>query len=256
MMTGKENGVAFDPCMGWGGRLVGACALDIPKYIGIDLNKSLEKGKKTLEGLHNALDQIGKSDIPLVGELAEVAKGGKGAKMALIALGAAAGKLAYDYFGAGIQASIKASMDVKQSQIDGARAVAEIVGGRLSRITMLNKGSGYSSAIVNISGGSGSGAQAVPVLQSKLGRLRSFYYKTNREKVVVNNDFGIVDYAVGKITINSLRSTAVIENDYYPENYLSMTVLTGTENIYTIRNRILTIDTNDARSIQINAVSE
>ena len=29
--------------MGWGGRLVAACALNIPHYIGIDLNKSLEK---------------------------------------------------------------------------------------------------------------------------------------------------------------------------------------------------------------------
>jgi DNA modification methylase len=29
--------------MGWGGRLVGACAVDVPKYIGIDLNTSLKK---------------------------------------------------------------------------------------------------------------------------------------------------------------------------------------------------------------------
>ena len=27
----------LDPTMGWGGRLVGACVLDVPKYIGIDL---------------------------------------------------------------------------------------------------------------------------------------------------------------------------------------------------------------------------
>jgi site-specific DNA-adenine methylase len=29
--------------MGWGGRLVGACALNIPKYVGIDSNKNLEQ---------------------------------------------------------------------------------------------------------------------------------------------------------------------------------------------------------------------
>ena len=90
------------------------------------LNKSLEKGKKTLEGLHNALDQIGKSDIPLVGELAEVAKGGKGAKMALIALGAAAGKLAYDYFGAEHKAGLKAAMDVKEAKEEGEHDVAKM----------------------------------------------------------------------------------------------------------------------------------
>jgi hypothetical protein len=28
----------LDPTMGWGGRLVGACALDLPKYIGVDAN--------------------------------------------------------------------------------------------------------------------------------------------------------------------------------------------------------------------------
>ena len=33
----------LDFTMGWGGRLVGACALNVPHYIGIDLNKSLER---------------------------------------------------------------------------------------------------------------------------------------------------------------------------------------------------------------------
>jgi hypothetical protein len=33
----------LDPTMGWGGRIVGACALNIPKYIGIDSNRDLIK---------------------------------------------------------------------------------------------------------------------------------------------------------------------------------------------------------------------
>ena len=32
----------LDPTMGWGGRLVGACALDLPKYIGVDANVHLD----------------------------------------------------------------------------------------------------------------------------------------------------------------------------------------------------------------------
>lgn len=32
----------LDPTMGWGGRLVGCCALDIPNYIGIDCNQHLK----------------------------------------------------------------------------------------------------------------------------------------------------------------------------------------------------------------------
>lgn len=38
----KPNSV-LDMTMGWGGRLVGACALDVPYYTGIDLNKQLIK---------------------------------------------------------------------------------------------------------------------------------------------------------------------------------------------------------------------
>lgn len=33
----------LDPTMGWGGRLIGACALNIPKYIGIDSNQYLSE---------------------------------------------------------------------------------------------------------------------------------------------------------------------------------------------------------------------
>ena len=33
----------LDFTMGWGGRLVGACAVDVPKYIGIDLNPTLKE---------------------------------------------------------------------------------------------------------------------------------------------------------------------------------------------------------------------
>lgn len=33
----------LDPTMGWGGRLMGATILDVPKYTGIDLNPNLEK---------------------------------------------------------------------------------------------------------------------------------------------------------------------------------------------------------------------
>jgi hypothetical protein len=50
----------LDFSMGWGGRLVGACALDIPCYIGIDTNKSLKepykKMVKRLKQLHTKTD--------------------------------------------------------------------------------------------------------------------------------------------------------------------------------------------------------
>ena len=40
--TFRPRIAVLDPTMGWGGRLVGACALDLPKYIGIDANVHLD----------------------------------------------------------------------------------------------------------------------------------------------------------------------------------------------------------------------
>jgi hypothetical protein len=54
----------LDPCMGWGGRLVGACALDVPNYIGIDMNKSL---KEPYSRMTKLLKQLGtKTKIKLM----------------------------------------------------------------------------------------------------------------------------------------------------------------------------------------------
>lgn len=45
----------LDFTMGWGGRMVGACALNVPKYIGIDSNKQLEKPYAELKNLMGEL---------------------------------------------------------------------------------------------------------------------------------------------------------------------------------------------------------
>lgn len=43
----------LDFTMGWGGRLIGACALNIPQYIGVDLNQNLkEPYDNMIEMLH------------------------------------------------------------------------------------------------------------------------------------------------------------------------------------------------------------
>jgi hypothetical protein len=91
--------------------------------------KAAQRSAAALGAMDTALDQMGSSGIPLAGELADTIRsiGGEAgmAKAALIALGAAAGKLAYDYFGAGTQAAIEASNDVKENQIEGAKNVAQ-----------------------------------------------------------------------------------------------------------------------------------
>jgi len=52
----------LDMTMGWGGRLVGACALDIPNYTGIDLNYNL---KKPYEMMCEELNKHSKTKIKL-----------------------------------------------------------------------------------------------------------------------------------------------------------------------------------------------
>jgi len=38
----------LDPCAGWGGRLIGAAALNVPKYVGFEINKQLENPYKEM----------------------------------------------------------------------------------------------------------------------------------------------------------------------------------------------------------------
>jgi hypothetical protein len=45
----------LDMTMGWGGRMVGACALNIPEYTGIDFNKQLERPYEKLQDLMDEL---------------------------------------------------------------------------------------------------------------------------------------------------------------------------------------------------------
>lgn len=137
-----------------------------------------------------------------------------------------------------------------------ATATARIVSGRVVGIDITNPGKNYSYALVTITGGDGTGASATAKLQASLGVLRSFYYKTNGEKVVINNNVGEVDYTTGKIVLNNLRVFSVSENEVYDDDYLTLNVLARDSNIYPLRNRILTIDENDPRSVQVTMVAE
>ena len=93
--------------------------------------KAAKKSSIAMDQLDNAVDQLGSSGIPLVGELGSAFqklanKDVKGAKAAITALGAAAGALAGKYFGADYDAAKVAANDVKQTSIDSAKEVGKI----------------------------------------------------------------------------------------------------------------------------------
>lgn len=139
----------------------------------------------------------------------------------------------------------------------GATAKAEILAGRIINITVVNAGTNYSLSQVIISGGNPiEAASATATLQANVGILRLFYYGTNGRKVVVNNNVGSINYLTGEVVLNSLRIPSVTENDAYDLNFITLNNESGIEVINPLRNRIITLDENDPRSISIDIIAE
>lgn len=136
----------------------------------------------------------------------------------------------------------------------GAAAVSSIVNGKISKITLTSKGSNYTRATVSISGGGGSEAAAQAIVETNTGTLRTYYYLSNGERVIVNSDAGDINYSTGKITLKELLTTEVTENDIYEENVLAIDAIAQDQVILPNRNRILTIDDNISTSIIIDMV--
>jgi hypothetical protein len=130
----------------------------------------------------------------------------------------------------------------------GATATATIRFGRIESITVTNPGIDYTTAIVTITGGGGSGAVAVPIVNTKIGTLRTVYYNINSERVIVNNNAGTIDYENGILTLNDLNILSVP----YVDGYIRLNC--GVQNgiIQSVRNTILTIDENDPAAIVVN----
>lgn len=140
----------------------------------------------------------------------------------------------------------------------GATAEATIARGRIVNIEVTNRGIGYSAASVVITSadGAGSEAYAEPVLEARNGTLRSYYYKSNGEKVVVNENAGTINYDTGEVVITSLVALNVVDNDLYDTDILTVNVVPEDEVILPLRNRIMTVDTNNIQSIQLEIIAE
>ena len=137
----------------------------------------------------------------------------------------------------------------------GATARAVMSGYKIKSIEVLTKGTEYTRATVTITG-NGSEAQAEAVLEARHGILRTFYYKTNGEKVVVNEYAGTIDYDTGKIILSSLLLYSIVSSPYYDTDVLTINAVPNGDIIYPSRNRIISIDENNPESLQISVVSE
>jgi len=135
----------------------------------------------------------------------------------------------------------------------GATAYAKIVNRRVVEIIVTNKGYNYTRATVSIQG-DGVGATAFARVENNYGTLRTFYFKSNGEKVIVNENAGTIDYLNGIIELTSLFTNSVVLNQYYDENVLTVNAVAADEIIYPSRSRIFAIDMNNPQSIQLEIV--
>jgi hypothetical protein len=138
----------------------------------------------------------------------------------------------------------------------GAKAKAFIIGGRVTSITVTNPGSNYTIATATIIDDTGTGATASVKLNSQSGVLRTYYFKSNGEKVIVNDSAGTISYDKGTITLTSLLATNVTSNDFYETNVLALNAVPEEEIITPLRNRILTIDQSIIPTVQLEVVPE
>ena len=102
----------------------------------------------------------------------------------------------------------------------------------------------------------GTEAEAKAVLQARNGTLRTYYYNNLGNKVIVNSAAGTIDYDAGTVTLNSIKPSAVLTNDFYDINILTMNVVAGEEVIPPLRNRILTMDDKNIQTVQLEIIAE
>ena len=138
----------------------------------------------------------------------------------------------------------------------GAVAKATVVNGKIVTIDVTNKGINYSRALVSIEGPGGVEATAKAVLQARNGTLRTYYYDDLGNKIIVNSDAGTINYDSGEIVLNSIKPSAVLANDYYDQDILTINTVPGGEVIPPLRNRILTVDDNNIQSVQLEMIAE
>jgi hypothetical protein len=134
----------------------------------------------------------------------------------------------------------------------GANVIATIVNGVVNSVTIDNAGSEYTTATVTASGGGGLGAEFTAVLQGQYGILRTYYYDTNNNKVIINPNAGTIDYLNGVITLNNFNPTGInnqlgVLNIYVPPQNLTF----GSNNEI-----ILTLDSTDNNAVTVSLNDE
>jgi hypothetical protein len=130
---------------------------------------------------------------------------------------------------------------------DGSNAAAEavVVNGRIQSIRITNRGTDYTRAIITITDETGYGADAVAVIDGRIGTLRTIYYDSLAQRQIINSNAGEIDYDNGTITINSINFLSVNADD----GLIRIDIEAERGIIQSLRNSIITIDETDPTAI-------
>ena len=138
----------------------------------------------------------------------------------------------------------------------GAIARAYVADGKVYKIEILNKGVDYTKATVSFTSDTGINATAIVQLENNFGTIRSFYYNEKGEKITINANVGSINYLTGLVTVGPFKTAGAVENDFYADDIVTFYAPVENEIILPLRNRILTIDESDSRSVIIDMVAE
>lgn len=131
---------------------------------------------------------------------------------------------------------------------EGAEAVATIVNGKVTKVTLTNRGINYTTAQVLFSGGGGGQeAGAVAIVGAKFGTLQTVYYQSTAKKVVLISNSGTINYETGEVIITDIRPTAVDAAD----GLIRVSIEPDTGIISTVRNQLILLDSDDATAILV-----
>jgi hypothetical protein len=127
----------------------------------------------------------------------------------------------------------------------GANAVATIVNGQIRSIEILNRGIDYTRATITISGGDGYGATAVPIIDGRVGTIRTIYYDSFAQRQIVDVNAGEINYDTGTITISNI----LIKDVQSVDGDIRLSIESESDIINSSKNTIITIDEDDPTSI-------
>jgi len=132
----------------------------------------------------------------------------------------------------------------------GAAATAKIVNGKVVSIAITNRGINYTKAVISFTGGEGSAAEAIAILNANHGTLRTVYFNELAERNIIESNAGTIDYTSGTVIITDLNIQQINTSD----NLLRLSIQAQEGILSSVRNSILTLDQSDPTAI-INELS-